>query len=260
MDENEMTDQPTPREAELARLADGSLPAEREAELRAQVSASPHLTEALDQQERAVRLLRSVDTPAPAGLHTQVETLTGGTAPRRRTGRTRRLRRVLALPLATALAVVIAAVVILAGGSGTRPGLPQATQLALAAATLPAPSVDPAHPGVLRARSDGIPFANWRGWQPVGARVDTVNGRRVVTVFYRAGDGSRVGYAIAARPPLQSVERHGGYAVSYTLGRQGGARLVTWVRDGRTCIIAGRSVSYQTLLRLARATGGAETG
>ena len=31
----EMTDQPSPREAELTKLADGSLPPDREAELRA---------------------------------------------------------------------------------------------------------------------------------------------------------------------------------------------------------------------------------
>ena len=255
MDEPTMTDQPTPQEAELAQLADGSLPADREADLRARVRESPQLTAALAEQERAVALLRAVNTPAPAALRAQVDTLTAGGASQRT--RRRRLWRVVALPAATALAVIIAAVVILTSG-GTTPALPQATHLALAAATLPAPPADPAHPRLLHISSDGIPFANWRGWQPVGARIDTVAGRRMVTVFYRAGDGTRIGYAIAARPPLET-EGSGGYAVSYTLGHQGAARLVTWVRDGRTCIIAGRSVSYQTLLRLARATGGSET-
>ena len=254
MDGNEMNDQPTPREAELARLADGTLPAGREAELRAEARDSPRLAEALAEQERAVTLLRSVgDEPAPAALRARVGAQMEGGRRRERTW------RVLALPAATALAVVIAALVVLLGGSSAAPALPQATHLALSAATGPAPAVDPADPGRLRARSDGIAFSNWRGWRPVGTRVDTVDGRRVVTVFYRAADGTRVGYAIAARPPLDSDTTHGGYAVSYTLGHQGDARLVTWVREGRTCVIAGRFVSYQTLLRLARASGDAES-
>ncbi len=256
-----MTDQPTPREAELARLADGSLPADREAALRAHIHESPHLADALAEQERAVALLRSVDEPAPASLRARVDALTegapSGDAPGRRRGR--RLGRALALPAATALAVVIAAVVILAGGTTGGPTVPQATHLALSAATLPAPAVDPANPGLLRISSDGIPFSNWAGWYPVGARTDTVDGRRMVTVFYRAPDGTRVGYTIVARPPLEKGESRDGYTVSYTLGHQGSARLVTWVRDGRTCVIAGQSVTYPTLLRLARASSGAES-
>jgi hypothetical protein len=250
-----MTDQPTPPEVELARLADGSLPDDREAELRAQVGESRQLADALAEQERAVALLRMVDEPAPASLRARVDALTESGSRRRR-----RTWRVLVLPAATAVAVVVAAVVILAGGSSTAPGLPQATHLALSAATLPAPAVAPSNPPRLRVSSDGIRFSNWRGWTPVGARVDTVDGRRVVTVFYKAADGTRVGYAIASRPPLESADHSGGYAVSYTLGHQGSARLVTWVQDGRTCVIAGRSVTYQTLLHLARASGGAVSG
>jgi hypothetical protein len=249
-----MTDQPTPPEVELARLADGSLPADREAQLRAQVGDSRQLTDALAEQERAVALLRLVDEPAPASLRARVDALTeSGRRHRRRTW------RVLALPAATAVAVVVAAVVILAGGSSTTPGLPQAAHLALSSATLPAPAVDSANPSLLHMSSDGITFANWPGYKPVGARTDVVNGRRIVTVFYRAPDGTQVGYAIASPPPLDSDDHRGGYAVSYTLGRQGSARLVTWVQDGHTCVIAGRSVTYQTLLRLARWSGGAES-
>jgi hypothetical protein len=253
-----MTDQPMPPEAELARLADGSLPAEREAHLRAEVGESPALADALAEQERAVALLRMVDEPAPASLRARVDALTEG-ASSRGGRRLRRRWRLVALPAATALAVIIAAVVVLAGGSSSTPALPQATHLALSAATLPAPAVDPSNPGQLRVSSDGIPFSNWRGWQPVGSRVDVVDGRRIVTVFYRGPHGTHVGYAIASRPPLEGKDQDSGYTVSYTLGHQGSARLVTWVRDGRTCVIAGRSVTYQTLLRLARRSGGTES-
>ena len=249
-----MTDQPSPREAELTKLADGSLPPDREAELRAYAGGSSHLTAALAEQERAVALLHSVDEPAPASLRARVDALTESGGRRRR-----RTWRVLAVPAATALAVIIAAVVILAGGSSTVSVLPQATHFALSAATLPAPAVDRAHPGRLTASSDGIAFANLRGWRPVGARVDRVDGHRVVTVFYQAADGARVGYGIVSRPSLENDDKDTGYTVSYTLGRQGSGRLVTWVRDGRTCVIAGRNVTYQTLLHLARASNGAES-
>lgn len=254
-----MTHEPMPPEAELARLADGSLPADREAQLRSQVDESSALADALAEQERALALLRMVDEPAPASLRARVDALTHG-PPAGGSRRRRRTWRVLALPAATALAVIIAAVVILAGGSSTAPGLTQTTHLALSAATLPAPAIDASNPTRLRLSADGIPFFNWRGWRPVGARVDTVDGRRVVTVFYQEPDGTRVGYAIAQPPPLEHADRSDGYAVSYTLGHQGSVRLVTWVENGSTCVIAGRGVSYPTLLHLARVSAGAETG
>ncbi|HWE13807.1 MAG TPA: hypothetical protein VG365_09865 [Solirubrobacteraceae bacterium] len=253
-----MTELPTPPEAELARLADGSLPAERETELRAQVAQSPRLAAAFAEQERAVALLRSVDAPAPDTLRARIAVLTDGASPAAgRTARGRlRLRRALVLPGATALAVVVAAVVILIGSTSATPTMPQAAHLALSAATLPAPAVQPGNPRLLRIRAAGIPFSNWHGWRAVGTRSDVIGGRRITTVFYQAPDGTRVGYAIASGSPLQGSPRVSGYQVSYTLGEEGSARLVTWVRDGHTCVIAGRSVTYQTLLRLARDSAG----
>jgi hypothetical protein len=261
MDGNEMTDQPTPPEAELAKLADGSLPADREAELRAQVLQSPSLAAALAEQERAVALIRALDEPAPDALRARVEALTGGTSAtpptRAAHGRRRRMRRTLVLPAATALAVAIAALVILIGGSGSPPTVPQVAHLALSAATLPAPGVEPGKPGLLRMSAAGIPFSNWPRWRPAGARTDVVNGRRITTVLYRAPNGVQVGYAIASGAALQGGEpSRGAYNVTYTLGHQGSARFVTWVRDGHTCVIAGHSVTYQMLLGLARESGG----
>jgi anti-sigma factor RsiW len=99
-----MTHEPTPPEAELAKLADGSLPADREAELRAQVVQSPSLAAALAEQERAVALLRALDEPAPDALRARVEALTGGASSNRtptRAVRGRRIRRTLVLPGAT---------------------------------------------------------------------------------------------------------------------------------------------------------------
>jgi hypothetical protein len=250
---------PADREAELAKLADGSLPADREAELRAQVLRSPSLAAALADQERAVALVRAVDEPAPDALRARVEALTGATSsrsPLRSGAGGRRMRHALVLPVATALAVAVAAVVILTGGSGTPPTVPQVAHLALSAATLPGPGIEPGKPGVLREAGAGIPFSNWPGWRPVGARTDVVDGRRITTVFYEAPGGVRVGYAIASGPPLQGDgSSPGGYSVTYAVGHTGSARYVTWVRDGHTCVIAGQAVSSQTLRTLAHESG-----
>jgi hypothetical protein len=42
------------------------------------------------------------------------------------------------------------------------------------------------------------------------------------------------------------------------MGRAGDVNLITWVRNGHTCVIAGRNVSHATLLRLASADERAE--
>lgn len=258
MDE-EMTDEHKAPEGELTRLADGSLPADRQADLLAQIRQSPELTAALAEQERAVTMLRALDEPAPASLRARVDGLTGATAtagaPARRA---RRWRPSFVLPGAAALAAVAAAVVVLISGGGAAPTVPVAARFALASATLPAPPVNPNHSRTLTLEGAGIPFPAWgarAGWVTSGARTDTVDGRKITTVFYTGRNGERIGYAITSGAPLSgghgmAVTRYG---VRFTLQQSGPARLITWVRSGHTCIIAGRSVSYPTLLALAGA-------
>jgi anti-sigma factor RsiW len=251
-----MTDDRLPPEAELTRLADGSLNPDREADLRAQVDRSPELRAQLAEQERAVAMLRALDTPAPDALRTRVQALTAGrgesgagTRGRRWPARGR-FGRALVLPAATALAVVVAALVILVSGSGS-PTVSQTAQLALARATLPAPAVNPADPTQLRVSGAGIPFPRLAPWTVVGARQDRIDGRTITTVFYRdPATGARVGYAITSGSALAGT-RGTGYDQSSSLGRTGSARLITWVQSGHTCVIAGRAVDGQTLLRLA---------
>ena len=135
MDEN-MTDERKHPEGELTRLADGSLPADRQADLLAQIRQSPELTAALAEQKRAVTMLRALDEPAPASLRARVDELDRRPAPTRRAPR---WRRAFVLPGATAVAAAVAAVVILVSGGGAAPTVPVAARLALASATLPAP-------------------------------------------------------------------------------------------------------------------------
>src|SRR5262245_65851530 len=61
--------------AELAALADGSLPPERRAALEARTAASSGLADRLAEQERALALVRGAGdgVEAPAGLRTRVE-------------------------------------------------------------------------------------------------------------------------------------------------------------------------------------------
>jgi len=255
-----MTDEPQFPEVELARLADGSLPASRQAELRAEVKRSPVLARALAEQERTIAMLRSADVPAPDSLRMRVEDLTRAAAvPRRRS----HFRLEGALPRATALAAVAAVAVVVivllaGGGSASGPSLRQTARLALASATMPAPSEGSTKTLSLAVSTAGIPFPYWErsvGWRAIGTRADTLSGRRIVTVFYAGRAGHRVGYAIVPGAPVPvgggATVRHDG--IAFRLLGEGSARLVTWLRSGHTCVIAGREVSDRTLLRLATA-------
>jgi len=51
---------------------------------------------------------------------------------------------------------------------------------------------------------------------------------------------------------------HGGVTLTrdgipFTFMRKGSVRLVTWLRSGHTCVIAGREISNPQLLKLATA-------
>ena len=211
------------------------------------------------EQQRAVSLLRSVDVPAPDALRAQLEAMIDEAARRRhRPPLTARWRNTLFVPAATALAIVIVALVVLLGSGSTAPSVGQTAKLALSSATAPAPGRDAAHPQLLAAGVDGIPFPYYvstTGWQASGSRTQVVHERSIVTVYYRAPNGTRVGYSIVpghtlTRPDGATSVLHG---VRYTYGRVGSGRYITWARGGHTCVIAGARVSNRTLLKLARA-------
>ena len=257
--DSKMTDERKHPEGELTRLADGSLPSDRRADLFAQIRQSPELTAALAEQERAVTMLRGLDAPAPASLRARVDELTGSSAPRRAP----RWRRALVLPGATAIAAAAAAAVILITSGTAAPTVPAAARIAVASATLPSPPANPNDSDQLTLQGAGIPFPAWgtkEGWMTDGARTDSVGGRQITTVFYKSRSGKRIGYAIASGAPLSGVQGNTAtrYGVTFTMGRAGDVNLITWVRNGHTCVIAGRNVSHATLLRLASADERAE--
>jgi hypothetical protein len=100
--------------AELAALADGSLPPERRAALEQRVAASSELADRLAEQQRAVALARSAaaEVEAPAALRARIE------APQR-VRRVRSPRRLAAIAAAAAAVVVAVAVGLGVFGSGT---------------------------------------------------------------------------------------------------------------------------------------------
>jgi hypothetical protein len=211
------------------------------------------------EQQRAVSLLRSVDVAAPDALRARLEAMIDEAGGRRqRRPLSARWRNTLFVPAATALAVVIVALVVLLGSGSSAPSVHQTAQLALSSATAPAPARDPARPDLLSAAVDGIPFPSYESdtrWRATGSRTQVVHDRTIITVYYRAPGGTRVGYSIVPGHYLSpqtsaSVVRGG---VRFWFGRVGSGRYVTWVRGGHTCVIAGATVSNSTLLSLARA-------
>jgi hypothetical protein len=214
-----------------------------------------------DDQRRIAELLRSFDAPAPQSLHRRIDSLVVDQQDRRLARRGFGYR--LSLPaLVSAVVAAAAVVLVIAVGLGGRgesaPTLSvgQAAAPTLRAATLSPPAESSTHHAQLVAAVDGVPFPYWSerfGWHSSGARADRIDGRTVTTVFYANGRGQRVGYAIFAGSPAPktggAVTWRGG--VAYRLLKENGAAVVTWLRDGRLCVVSGRGVSSATLLKLA---------
>jgi anti-sigma factor RsiW len=239
--------------AELCALADGTLPAERRAEVEARIAASPELQELLERQRRAVLATHMLAAEeVPASLQGSVE------ARRRALGsgrsRTRRLVPRFALAGAAAVAAAVVAAVVLSGGPGA-PTVADAAQLASQPANGPAPPPVGKSTTKLALGVEGVVFpylARWAGWQTLGVRHGRVDGRSATVVFY-AKEGRRIAYVIVAgsglpRPSGGQAATRGG--VQYRTLRLNGKLAVTWRRGGHTCVLIGQA-SRAELLELA---------
>jgi anti-sigma factor RsiW len=212
--------------AEVAALADGSLPAERRPDVERRVAASPELTASLERQRRAIKAVHAGAAQAPAGLRARIER--PPSPPRRRP-------RAIALGLAGVAAAVLLALLLLPGPEA--PSVAEAAALAARPPTAAAPERLPA--------VEGVRFPHWEqrfDWRAAGVRSDRLGGRRATTVYYRY-DGHQIGYTIVGGGALGS--RSGFHSL-----RIGGRAVVTWRRRGHTCVLSGR-VHRRTLLRLA---------
>jgi hypothetical protein len=205
-----------------------------------------------------VELIRSIDVRAPQELHDRIEALVAERAPAVARRRPPAIRwGLFAGAPALAAAVIAVLVVSLTGGGGSPLTLEQAVALTLRPPTMTAPAENPRNGTELMVTADGVPFPYWEesfGFRATGERIDRVDGRKVTTVFYAANHDKWLGYAIVSGtpPPAASggvvIDRGGS---TYRLLSSHGARVVTWLRDGRLCVVAGHGVSSRTLLALA---------
>jgi hypothetical protein len=269
-----VTHGPEDTHSELAALADGTLQDEQREQLLALVADSPELAAELERQRRALALMGALEqVQAPAALRRSVEALAAGedvpASPRAasvhlpREARTRHLGRlwlVAGVALAAVVAIVVAVVVSSGSstGGGAAPTVLQASGAGVQPATRPAPA-ESAHDGrVLAASAVGLSFPYWEArplrWRATGARVDTVGGRTVTTVFYGDRAGRRIGYSIVSGAALPvpagsgAVQRGG---LTFHVLRSGHTTVVTWREAGHTCILTARGVAPETLERLA---------
>jgi anti-sigma factor RsiW len=234
--------------AELCALADGTLPAERRAEVEARVAASAELQDVLEQQRRAVLATRPLAAEdVPESLRLTVEAQRDALGKSRSRGR--RFVPRIALAGAVAVAAAVVAAVVLSGGPGS-PTVADAASLATKPPTEPAPgSVGETR---LAVGVEGISFpdlARFYGWRPLGVRHGEVSGRDAIVVVYGKGQ-RRIGYVIVGGAGLprpadaQSTVIRG---VEYQTLRLNDMLAVTWQRGGHTCVLIGQAPRAELL-------------
>jgi hypothetical protein len=242
-------DQPVDREADLAALADGSLPESRRPVVQAAVEESPELAALLAEQERAVTMVRTAvaDVEAPSGLRRRLE------AAQQRRRRPRPLA--FAGAAATLAAAALVLVLVLPGGAGG-PTVAEAATIGVRGSAAPAPAPRAVEPKLLARDVEGVAFPSWTesfGWEATGARTDELAGRDTATVFYEK-DGKEIAYTIVGGDALevpgdaQEFRREG---TDLLVFHQGDRLVVTWQRNGKTCILSGTGVTPDVLVKLA---------
>jgi hypothetical protein len=237
---------------DLVALADGSLSGGDREEAEARVAGSPHLAAALERQRAGLAALRRLDAlAAPAGLRARVN------AERSRPSAAVRRRRfaIGGLVAGAVAAVALTAVLVLPSGAGG-PTISEAAKLNVLPATEPPARPDPAEPALLEASAEGLPYPNLEGlfgWRSAGQRTDEIDGRDATTVFYER-DGKRIGYTILSGEGIKAPDgarKTDVDGVVFSSFSDGGQEIVTWWRDGRTCVMSGEGVSPAELVELA---------
>jgi hypothetical protein len=239
--------------ADLARLADGRLDPHRRDELEAEMAGSPQLWDIVERQSVALDALReTANVGAPARLRVHV-------AGRRGAGRSAvrgRTSLLVSGAAAAVAAVALALVLTLPSARSDRPSFADVASLADESATHATPRAVPGTPQLLRVEVDNVRFPNYAakfGWRPSGARTDHPSGRDATTVYYEKG-GRTIAYTIVSgeslNPPAdaRAVTRGG---VEYRRLRDGGRAVITWERDGHTCVLSGSAARPAELIALA---------
>src|SRR5436190_4752063 len=228
--------------ADLCALADGSLPAERRAEVEARVAASPELQELVDRQRKAVARTQALESePVPASLEAAIE------KQRRPRARRRPLSGLVPrLGLASGLAAGAAILVLVLSGGSAAPTVADAASVAIPPPSGPAPHRSDGSRTRLAVDVEGVSFPDFLrafGWRAVGVRHAKLDGRGATVVSYAKGR-RRIAYVIVGdgsldRPHGTRDSVRGG--VPYQGLRLNGRQTVTWRRGGHTCVLIGQA-------------------
>jgi hypothetical protein len=235
--------------ADLAAAADGTLAPGRRRELEAMAERDPAIASALDEQRRALTLIRgaAAEVRAPLALRERLE------ADRTRLARPRARRRWFSIATAGALAAAVLLAVVLASPSG--PTIDEAAAFGSQPPTAPAP---PAEGKLLAAEQDGVAFPEWGakfGWEATGARTGEIDGREATTVYYENDEGRTLAYTIVGGDALdtpddaRTIEAEGTPVEIFRTSD--GTPAATWEREGHTCILSGAGVPDEKLAELA---------
>jgi hypothetical protein len=215
-----------------------------------------------EHQRRVIRALQS-GPRAPDRLHRRIEELQAQAAGRSpgmpalpdRAVPGPRLRPA-AVGASVAAVLVATLVVALSVGGPGGSKVVQAAELSLSPSTEPAPSTNKEQPALLEHSFAGITFPAWSGkfgWRTDGARSDELDGRETATVYY-THTHHRIGYTVISgrtiEPPedAETLNVRGLELHRFRLGRQD---VVTFERDGRTCVLSGDVHDPDTLVKLA---------
>jgi hypothetical protein len=225
--------------AELAALADGSLPPHRRAELERRVAASPRLQALLREQQEALEAVRGLDQRAPDRLRQSISAIR--VKPPRR-----RLRRRVALGAAAAGGIAALVLLVLPASEPGTPTLAEAAAIATKAPTaLPSGQME----------AWGIDYPDLRakhGWRMTGSRTDRLGERAARTVFY-AKDGRRIAYTILAAGSVRDTgatrtwRRHGSLWYAF---EQQERTVVAWERKGHMCVVSADGLRGRRLVQL----------
>lgn len=238
----------------LAQLADGSLHERDRRAVESYLASSPEAHRRLERQRRVVTALRAAGPELPASLRQAFLVEPGPRA---------RANRLLVFGPAVAatcvLVVAIAGVLLLRTGSDQpAPTIAQTALLAFRAPTNPPPKSNPRDRKVLAEQFAGVPFPNYVAQfdaRATGQRTDLTSGRTVRTVYYAVPSGARISYSIVSGPALSARAEAKQMIVAGTrlrTYRQGRLSVVTLVRRGRTCVLAG-VVPARLVVALAKA-------
>jgi hypothetical protein len=194
-------------------------------------------------QRRVVHALQSGGPAVPEALLRRIEQMQQ--APRAR--RAPRLPARPALAGAVALAAAVVIVVMLSLGGPGRPSTVQAAELS------PLPSERETPRSFV-----GVSYPDWAkrfGWFAVGGRDDKLGNRSTTTAFYRHTH-HRIGYTVISGRPIEppaNAEVTTVKGVTLHRFRLGAQDVVTFVRNGHTCVLSGEVHRASTLVKLASA-------